>query len=113
MRSSSVQRKEVLRTVAELVPEAVGADCVRVGVDGVDGSGKTTFANELADVLRNLGRYVVRVSVDDFHHVAASDTGAGVNHPRDSGSTRSTTTASAPTYSNPSAQAAPAPQPTT
>lgn len=59
----------VLQRVAELVPDAVGEDCVRVGIDGVDGSGKTVFANALADVLRSLGRYVVRVSVDDFHNV--------------------------------------------
>lgn len=43
----------------------------RVGVDGPDGSGKTTFADELAVVLRARGRTVVRVSIDDFHHVRA------------------------------------------
>jgi uridine kinase len=42
---------------------------VRVGIDGVDGSGKTTFANELSDVLQSLGRKVIRVSVDDFHNI--------------------------------------------
>ena len=39
-------------------------------VDGVDGSGKTTFADALAAVLRAAGphhRPVVRVSLDDFH----------------------------------------------
>jgi uridine kinase len=65
-------RLEVLRRVAGLVPDPVGDDCVRVGVDGVDGSGKTVFADELADVLRSLGRYVVRVSVDDFHNVRST-----------------------------------------
>ncbi len=65
-------RLEVLRRVAELVPDPVGDDCVRVGVDGVDGSGKTVFADELADVLRSLGRYVVRVSVDDFHNIRST-----------------------------------------
>ena len=43
----------------------------RVGVDGPDGAGKTRFADELAAVLRARGRPVVRVSVDDFHHVRA------------------------------------------
>ncbi|TCO34609.1 uridine kinase [Kribbella steppae] len=66
------KRLEVLRQVAELVPGAVGENCVRVGVDGVDGSGKTVFADELAAVLRSLGRYVVRVSVDDFHNVRST-----------------------------------------
>ena len=42
-----------------------------VGIDGVDGAGKTTFADELAEVLRTRGRVVVRASVDDFHHPQA------------------------------------------
>lgn len=62
-------RMDLLRRVAQLVPDAVGEDCVRVGIDGPDASGKTTFADELADVLRSLGRHVIRVSVDDFHNV--------------------------------------------
>ncbi len=40
---------------------------VRVGVDGVDGAGKTWFADALADALRARDEPVVRVSVDDFH----------------------------------------------
>lgn len=35
--------------------------------DGVDGAGKTTFADELAAVLRAAGRTVLRASVDGFH----------------------------------------------
>jgi uridine kinase len=45
-----------------------GADAVRVAVDGVDGSGKPVFADQLAGVLREQARPVVRASVDDFHH---------------------------------------------
>jgi uridine kinase len=61
----------LLSWLAEAVPRSVGEDCVRVGVDGVDGSGKTTFANELSDALQAVGREVVRVSADDFHNVRA------------------------------------------
>lgn len=39
----------------------------RVAVDGVDGAGKTTLADELARRLRTLGRPVIRVSIDGFH----------------------------------------------
>jgi uridine kinase len=39
-----------------------------VAVDGVDGAGKTVFANELADVLERRGIAVLRASVDGFHH---------------------------------------------
>lgn len=38
-----------------------------VGVDGVDGSGKTIFADALAEFLRADGRTVERVSLDNFH----------------------------------------------
>jgi len=62
-------RAQVLREVAALVPASPDEHCVRVGVDGVDGSGKTTFADDLAAALRAAGREVVRVSADGFHHV--------------------------------------------
>lgn len=65
-------RREVLEQVADLLPDArrLGRP-VRVAVDGVDGAGKTTFADELAAVLRARGRPVLRASVDGFHHPAA------------------------------------------
>ena len=47
-----------------------GGRPVRVGVDGVDGAGKTWFADALGDALRAEGHHVVRVSVDDFHRPA-------------------------------------------
>jgi uridine kinase len=40
----------------------------RVGVDGVDGAGKTTFADELARSLEAFGRRTIRASVDGFHN---------------------------------------------
>lgn len=41
---------------------------VRVAVDGVDGAGKTCFADELADEIRLTNRPVIRASVDGFHN---------------------------------------------
>ena len=41
---------------------------VRVAVDGVDGAGKTIFADELADVVAESGRPIIRASVDAFHN---------------------------------------------
>lgn len=64
-------RGQLVELVAGLVPPPRGADCVRVGIDGVDGAGKTCFADELAHALRAAGRPVVRVSIDDFHSVLA------------------------------------------
>jgi uridine kinase len=67
----SRQRRAVVEHVASRIPEFDGHICPRVAVDGPDGSGKTTFAEELDAALRSAGRLVVRVSLDDFHHVRA------------------------------------------
>ena len=40
----------------------------RVGIDGVDGAGKTVLADELAAILVPSGRPIIRASVDGFHH---------------------------------------------
>lgn len=37
-----------------------------IGVDGVDGAGKTTFANELAELLKESGLEVIRISMDHY-----------------------------------------------
>lgn len=61
----SALRRDLLGAVAaRIAPGAVR----RVGIDGVDGAGKTTFADELAATLRGLGRSAVRVSLDGFHN---------------------------------------------
>jgi uridine kinase len=67
----SAQRREVIGHVVRQIPASDGHACPRVAVDGPDGSGKTTFANELAAALRALDRPVVRVSLDDFHNQKA------------------------------------------
>jgi uridine kinase len=60
-------RDDVLSMVAGLVPERRDG-YVRVGIDGVDGAGKTTFADALAAYLEAAGRSCVRVRADDFLH---------------------------------------------
>ncbi|MFN2527431.1 MAG: GrpB family protein, partial [Candidatus Baltobacteraceae bacterium] len=42
-------------------------DILRVAIDGVDGAGKTTFADALAPYIEALGRPVIRASIDGFH----------------------------------------------
>lgn len=54
--------------LGRLAIDIIAAGAVRVGIDGVDGAGKTIFADELAAVLRASGHDVVRVSIDGFHH---------------------------------------------
>ncbi len=41
---------------------------IRVAIDGIDGAGKTTFADALAPLVVANGRPVIRASVDDFHN---------------------------------------------
>ncbi len=59
---------------AALVPER-GRPVV--AIDGVDGAGKTTFAEALAERLRADGRDVVRASIDGFHHPLQHRRGEG------------------------------------
>lgn len=64
----SLERDRVLREVAAAVPDpTLRAAPVRVAVDGVDGAGKTVFADALAQTLTRMGREVVRISIDGFH----------------------------------------------
>jgi len=60
-------RRAVLESVASRVPIHT-RDGVRVAIDGVDGAGKTVFADDLAAILRCTARHVVRISADDFHN---------------------------------------------
>ncbi|MCI4348403.1 MAG: uridine kinase, partial [Thermoplasmata archaeon] len=61
-------RAAVLWRVAAAVLELPPDGIVRVGIDGVDGAGKTMFADELRDRLAPSGRPLIRASVDGFHN---------------------------------------------
>lgn len=65
------RRHEVLQVVATYVARVDLGHPVRVGVDGVCGAGKTTFARDLAAMVRAVGRPVVQLDSDGFHHVRA------------------------------------------
>ncbi|MFC8504270.1 AAA family ATPase [Pedococcus sp. NPDC057267] len=67
--AGALTRAELVAELAAGVPAGDGRDCVRVGVDGADGAGKTVLAGELAAALCTLGRSVVQVSADDWHQV--------------------------------------------
>ncbi len=55
---------------------------VRVGIDGVDASGKTMLADELVDSLQAKNRIAIRVSVDDFHNPRSIRYQQGRNSPQ-------------------------------
>jgi len=62
----SPERDRVLVRIAGEI-DALEEARVAVGIDGRAGSGKSTFADELAAVLAARGRTVVRSTIDSFH----------------------------------------------
>jgi uridine kinase len=54
---------------------------VRVGIDGVDGAGKTTLADRLSQVLQSQGAKVIRASIDGFHNPRAVRHARGKDSP--------------------------------
>lgn len=75
------KRADVLDTVADAICQLPADRISRVGVDGFDGAGKTTFADELATALGRSGRAVIRASVDGFHRPGAQRYGLGRTSP--------------------------------
>jgi uridine kinase len=66
-----VDRSALLAELAARIAAVRRPHPVRVAIDGVDAAGKTTLADELAGALRQIGRPVVRASLDGFHRPAA------------------------------------------
>jgi uridine kinase len=65
------ERAAVLATVAARIDALPTRRPVRVAIDGVTGSGKSTFADELVAHVR---RPVVRATVDGFNRPRSSGT---------------------------------------
>jgi uridine kinase len=64
-------RAHAINTIADCVEGHSVSHPLRVAVDGRTASGKTTLADEVATLLRQRGRQVVRTSVDGFHRPRA------------------------------------------
>jgi len=60
-------RRDLLASVADMVAAVSCPHPLRVAIDGPDAAGKTTLANELAALLAQRGREVIRASIDGFH----------------------------------------------
>lgn len=71
-------RQALIAHVAELILAAPIAarhpspGVLRVGIDGVDGAGKSMFGDELTAYLAAAGRPIIRASVDGFHNPQAT-----------------------------------------
>jgi uridine kinase len=67
-----VDRAAVLEELATRLAGVSLGWPVRVAIDGRTASGKTTLANEVASLIRNKGRPVIRTSIDGFHRPKAA-----------------------------------------
>ncbi|GAC1334919.1 MAG: uridine kinase [Beijerinckiaceae bacterium] len=64
----SEQRSKLLDEIAANIAALSRDDFLRIAVDGVDGAGKTHFADEVALALRPFALPIIRASVDGFHN---------------------------------------------
>lgn len=64
-------RQTALQSIATRIAVLTPPHPLRVAIDGIDAAGKTTLADELADLLAPYGRPVIRASVDSFHRPRA------------------------------------------
>jgi uridine kinase len=68
---NKLSRKKVIKQLADAISHLKRPYPVRVGIDGVDGAGKTRLADDLAIALSGTKRNVIRISIDFFHRPAA------------------------------------------
>ena len=61
-----MQRIYLLQQLADIICSQQRGHPIRVGIDGVDASGKTYLADELTKTIQ--GRNVIRSSIDGFHN---------------------------------------------
>jgi uridine kinase len=76
-----MSRSDVLAKLADLICAVKRPHPVRVAIDGVDASGKTILADELAPLIEERGRPVIRTSVDGFHNPREVRYQRGANAP--------------------------------
>ncbi len=63
-----LDRQKILRQVADTILKLPMIQVIRIGIDGVDGAGKTIFGDELARLLEMSDKSIIRASVDSFHN---------------------------------------------
>ena len=74
-------RQETLDQLASRLMALQIGHPVRVAIDGVDAAGKTTLADELAALLTQHGRPVIRASIDGFHRPRSERYRQGADSP--------------------------------
>lgn len=64
-------RQQILQKVADRVLSLQLGHPIRVGIDGVTASGKSTFARELSGLLKDRKCHVIHTTLDGFHNPRA------------------------------------------
>lgn len=75
------QRDEFLAQLTDKILAAQNDKILRVAINGVDGSGKTRLADEIALLLMAQGAHVIRASIDGFHNPRIMRYAKGRNSP--------------------------------
>lgn len=68
MPEANHKRHAFLTCLTDKILAAQNDKILRVAINGVDGSGKTRLADELAPLLRAKGAAIIRASIDGFHN---------------------------------------------
>ena len=66
--NTSMRRAELIAQIADHITHLKRPPPVKIAIDGIDASGKTTLADELAAFLEQAGHPVIRASIDGFHN---------------------------------------------
>jgi len=77
-----MKRTDAISQLAGLIAAVRLERPVRVGIDGVDCSGKTMLADELIEPLQSHDREVIRASIDGFHNAREMRHRQGRGSPR-------------------------------
>jgi uridine kinase len=72
---------ELIKCLAKHLIDVERTHPVRVAIDGVDASGKTMLADALAVPIQNVGKSVIRASIDGFHNPKKTRYMRGVDSP--------------------------------
>ncbi|CAG0987847.1 partial uridine kinase, partial [Anaerolineae bacterium] len=63
-----MHRTELIAHIADLMTRLKRPPPAKIAIDGIDASGKTILADELAAFLQQAGHPAIRASIDGFHN---------------------------------------------
>ena len=76
-----MKNQTIIEKLSEIIFSLKKPHPIRVGIDGIDASGKTFLADALAQCIEKQGKPVIRASIDGFHKPRAERYKKGKNSP--------------------------------